>query len=418
MRVPLELPTGEKARSFLDYFNANLRERVRHGQGSSGRSESGKYVTDFTGPFSIAGGGTPLLRWTIVMSLDQGVEYLDVELADPSSAQGLPWEAEAQSFLTKVLSQALAEKRSQFFQRRFFHYVGPQLDGEYHLPGFRFAPVDPIDAEPAMRNAERVAAIDMNVDAVDRNNAWTIAQERANRHAARLSLLLNVGLREPRHVHTWVLPDLQHPNEPSVRLLAQYNAPGVYPSEMPKKGASCRPGRYIGSITARHRSLGDEVSLPNESRRILRAVDAAQPEIREAFDGAARLYQASCILAEHYPSAGLAYRVAAAEAASKGDATIQGFSAFVRKYTANTDDRDAVLNYLYGDVRSSHLHSGRFPLGEFERFHWFDMLGDPIAQEKRSFHFDCFSIVRDALVNWIVSLLPREIPQTEKTERS
>jgi hypothetical protein len=143
-----------------------------------------------------------------------------------------------------------------------------------------------------------------------------------------------------------------------------------------------------------------------EARRILRAIDSAAPKVRGAFDSAARLYQAAAVLGRYYPTAGLAYRVAAVEAASAGDSTAGRFAAFVRKHVSPRPDREKQINYLYGAVRSAHFHAGAFPLGEFDRPAIFDLVTDPMAAECSILQWQCVKLVREAIITWVASLLP------------
>jgi hypothetical protein len=172
---------------------------------------------------------------------------------------------------------------------------------------------------------------------------------------------------------------------------------------MPSKGESCRPGRFLGSISDTD-VASDALTLPTEARRILRAIDSAAPKVRGAFDSAARLYQAAAVLGRYYPTAGLAYRVAAVEAASAGDSTAGHFAAFVRKHVSPRPDLEKQINYLYGVVRSAHFHAGAFPLGEFDRPAIFDLVTDPMAAERSI--LQCFKLVREAIITWVASLLP------------
>ena len=68
------------------------------------------------------------------------------------------------------------------------------FDGQYWLPGYRFAPAWPADPEPWLLNAERVVVIDQNISAIDVYHAHVLANEAARRYSARLSLLLDIGL--------------------------------------------------------------------------------------------------------------------------------------------------------------------------------------------------------------------------------
>jgi hypothetical protein len=145
------------------------------------------------------------------------------------------------------MAAPMADRRLPFFKRSLFYYVGPQLDGEYWLGPVRFAPVWPDDDEPHAINVERAVSIDQVVLGIDQMDAWALARESSVRLAARLSLLLDQGLSDPSHDKLWVWPVKDAaPAERSLR--AQHGIYGYGPelTEMPKKGAVCRPGGLQG----------------------------------------------------------------------------------------------------------------------------------------------------------------------------
>lgn len=286
--------------------------------------------------------------------------------------------------------------------------MGPNLDGEYWLPGFRFAPILPEDPEPYLINAERPVCIDQVVQAIDELHARALAEESAIRQAARLSLLLNVGLYRPLGSSMlWVLPriDEQCP-ESSVRMQAIFTHPSALANAMPEKGAECSLGQYTGTLAARYRVASELQSLPREARKILRGIDQANPMIADAFDRCARLYQVASVCGRTFPSVGLAYRVAAVEAISAADNTVKGFSEFMRKYVKSSGDIESLLRYIYGSARSGHFHAGEFPMGEFSRQNYFDPLIDINTAHHDSINRSCDDLIREAVVNWMLMMVP------------
>lgn len=207
------------------------------------------------------------------------------------------------------------------------------MDGEYWLPGFRFAPVNPKDEQPFLMNAERIVSIDMNIDAVDGIHATALCEEASKRHAARLSLLLNHGLYGRAHDLRWGIPfENNGHTESSVRYIRYYSgcAPlGPVLNSMPSKGIDCPLGKYEGSLSAKYTTQGTMLSLPKEARRILRNIDNAKPELRIAFDNGARLYQIGAVIRSQFPSAGLAYRVAAIDAISQANGSRNKIKHFI-----------------------------------------------------------------------------------------
>jgi hypothetical protein len=153
---------------------------------------------------------------------------------------------------------------------------------------------------------------------------------------------------------------------------------------------------------------GELQSLPKEARKILRGIDKSEPAIADAFDRGARLYQVASVCGHLFPSVGLAYRVAAVEAISSADQYCKGFSEFMRKHLASRPGLDSILSYLYGYARSGHFHGGAFPMGEFERHQYFDPLMDTESVERDSIHRACYEITREAIVNWMQTMVPEE----------
>jgi hypothetical protein len=341
---------------------------------------------------------------------------LDVESANPD-AQTPGWETAVTEFVTSVLTAALVERRYKFFNRTLFFYIGAQVDGEYWLRGYRFAPAFPDDAEPFLVNAERVVAVDQDVYGIDQLHSQTVATEAALRHAARLSLLLNTGLYSAQAVQRWFYPvPADPPGSPSVRRQLGFFHPQMGVASMPRKGELCSLGAYKGSLAARYRVGGEMLSLPLEARRILRGIDSAAPLISDAFDRAARLYQVATVAGMSFPTLGLAYRVAAVDVISKTDPDSANFSAFMRRHVSSQPNIDAVLKYLYGDVRSAHFHAGEFAMGEFgpDLFR-FDAFMDSDYLQRDALHRTCFELTREAIVNWLNAVTP-EIPESADPE--
>src|SRR5437879_11480371 len=209
--------------------------------GSAGRAADGTFVSTVTGPFAVDQGHVEL-TWIIVKDAEGTLTRLSVEAVD-SNVPATRWQTAAYELATSVFAASLAERRQRFFRRSLFFYIGPQLDGEYWLPGYRFAPVYPGDPMPHLLNAERVVSIDQHVHAIDAMHATSLAEESARRHSARLSLLLNVGLYRQENTMRWVLPmNDGQPAAESVRLQHAFFHPRATISNMPEKGKLGGPG--------------------------------------------------------------------------------------------------------------------------------------------------------------------------------
>lgn len=407
MDIAIGLPSGPRQREFLDYLNAALRERMGSYGGSSGFTDDGKFETAVSGKTKFEASELDL-TWRITFLADGTLEKVSV-FADQIGESSRDWEISAHAFVTSVLSSVLSEKKQKFFKRNFFFYIGEQLDGEYWLPGFRFAPAYPEDPQPLFMNAERIISIDQEVEAIDEMHAFSIAEENARRHASRLSLILNIALYQNDNAHRWVIPDFDNKDElRSERLQLGFINDEIKLDVMPSKSAVCELGKYEGEIRANYRYMGKLISLPKETRRILKAVDNAHVSIKEAFDRGARLNQVSLQCGRLFPSVGLAYRVATIEAICKTENSKSNFSGFMREHVGSSDRIEKLLEYLYGSVRSAHFHGGEFPTGEFSRHYHFDAFSDVNDFDRDSMHRECFQLTRRAIVSWMLSLIAND----------
>ncbi len=404
-RIPLNLPQGDPQQSFLDHFNAALRQVSSNRSSSAGFHPDGTFRSAVTLPLLVD--AQPVtLTWTATKIADGTLKDIAIETGT-LGAEERRWAPIAQAIVTTALADALSNKRRRLFRRVRFHYVGPQLDGEYWLPGFRLAPALAEDTAPLLVNAERVVYLDFNVDAIDDVHAEGVAQEIARRHAARLSLLLNVGLFVPVPVDRWVIVNDQHPVTGSRRYFVGYLDPKPLPDEMPGKGVECRLGAYSGKLTEFYRYAGKRLQCPEETRRVLRGIDGAAPRIRDAFDRCARLWQVANVIGEQFPSAGLAYRIAAAEAITEGNPEYTSFADFIRKNAHSTIvDLEPALDFLYRSVRCAHFHGGQFPLGEFARVRFFDPVMDEHDVQSSNVRMIGSGILRNAIVTWILNAVP------------
>jgi hypothetical protein len=405
MEIQLNIPRGQRQQEFLDYLNAALRGRISSSTGSVGINSDGLFESTVTGPFSVDQ-GVIHLSWRIKKDAEGTLLGVTVDPTDPQVSDE-KWRTAAHDFITSVLATTLAETRTKYFRRSFFCYIGPQLDGEYWLPGYRFAPAYPGDPEPHLINAERVVSIDQEVTAIDEMHSFALADEASRRHAARLTLLLNTGLYRTELVQRWVWPIVEgKPSTESVRYQLGFVHPAANLTQMPKKEEQCSLGAYRGSLAARYRVAGEMLSLPPEARKILRSVDNADPLVTGAFDCGARLYQVAAVCGRYFPSVGLAYRVAAVEAVCQADRICNGFSDFMRTHITSQTNLEEILDYLYRVARSAHFHGGEFPMGEFRRHSFFDPLMDAEAIERDALHRTCYELTREAIVNWLSRLIP------------
>ena len=257
MRIPLGIPKGPAQARFLDHLNSIFRSSLSWGTGYAESHEDGTFESAVAGELSVEG-NTVTLEWKIIKSSNGTLEAIEVKNPD-SEVDDPIWRETAHELIHKAQSSALSNKLKTFFCRKLFYYIGPQLDGEYWLPGYRFAPAYPDDPEPVMVNAERVVYFDMKIQAIDKYCAEALADERAKRHAARMSLLLNVGLYLRQSELRWVLIPK---GEKSERYSLGFSSPSPCKPirKMPEKKELCDLGEYKGSLNAYY--YRGKLSLP------------------------------------------------------------------------------------------------------------------------------------------------------------
>lgn len=408
MEIKLDL-TKEKCDVFQEYLHASIRKLTGHIFGSAGsaryRSDGCYEVTMFI-DLPVESAAIPL-KLVMAIEPDGSLRKVDI-FPNADNVEISNWNEHAFSFITGVLSSALAENLSRFFCRSTFCRTGSDLDGEYWLPGFRFAPAMPENDMSYLMNAERYLYIDQEVDAIDQMHASDIASERALQYSARLSLILDVGLYKPPSGMRWFIENKE--GEGLISRLGQLgfkNSP--WPEVMPQKGADCRLGRYDTSVFSEHQNPTVPLLMcPKETRTILRGLNNSQPDIREAFDSCARLYQISLTAGRGFPTIRLAYQVGAVESITKNISGYKGFSDFIRKEFPLDNRADEFLDYLYGTIRSAHFHSGTFPLGEFnsQKFGW--GIGNKESHQNFNIDRDASKLIRQSIMNWVRrEIMPR-----------
>lgn len=401
MEIPLDLPP-DRQNEFLDQLNAELRAVSSSYSGSAGFLPDRSFEASITADLMLDAGPVPV-TWTVHKDPKgtlKTVSFLPATVDAPPPE----WGPKARDVVTRALTATVAVRRRTFFRRLAFRYFGRLLDGEYWLPGFRLAPALPDDDHPGARHLERYVNIDMQLQAIDDLHATALAHERARRHAARLSLILNVGLSNEPHEWVWVRSEGQEAETlGSSRRQRGFVHPPRHRTNMPAKGEECSLGRYSGDLMRNAHAGTGPLTCPPETRRLLRGADSRDYPVGEAFDACARLYHVALVAGRHFPSVALSYVVAAAEAASSSDVSYDGFSGFMRAHAESHPDIDALLDVLYGKIRSAHFHGGSFPLGDYSPFGIANPLPDQKHVEASGIQTTGFRLVRAAIVNWCLS---------------
>ncbi|MBA3023191.1 MAG: hypothetical protein KKG03_00540 [Gammaproteobacteria bacterium] len=399
MEITLNLDS-DKREIFLEYFHAAYRKlsgRFFSPEGQAGYREDGNYEIQLKFPLQIST-GSELLIWKILVGKDGALGHLDVS---SDTIPEVEWGAAATKFVNEVLVAALSGISTKYFYRHYFCRIGADLDGEYWLPGFRFAPAMSEDSNSFLRDAERYLILDQEVEAIDQIHGSDIATERALLYAARLSLILDVALYSPISGMRWFYAE-----DETGKLVSKLEPLGFAspnpPLKMPKKKSESRLGEYAGSVLdeARHPGL---LKCPVETRKILRGLEKCPENVKEAFDSCARLYQTALVAGREFPTIRLSYMVGAVEAVvQKVSGYSSSFSEFIRKEAELNESANELLNYLYSSVRSAHFHGGQFPLGEYQSSKWSLGLSDHTQTKNFNFDFSASRLLRKAIMNWVL----------------
>ncbi|MGF6507056.1 hypothetical protein [Paraburkholderia sp. 32] len=399
MKHSLSIAKGPKQRLFLAYLNSEFAKRAVRCQAALEITADGSFKARVHTVFGEDFGQIEL-QWVFDTSSTGELLSVDVSpVGEGIDGPAVDWENAAQDVVNSAFRSAFNERRTRTVRRQLLYYIGPQLDGEYWFRDVRLAPAMLDDPSPVSINSERVVALDFVVDSIDELDALYLASEFSRRWAARFSLLLDVDLYELHAAEqVWVYrPEVSR----SERLQrGVYDIP-VRLTIMPRKGSMFGAGARGSPIATYGRTTGT-LKMPPEARRVLRGLDDLAEPVKNAFDGAARLYQIGLSLLQRFPSAALAYRVAAIDALQQTEAGCNGFSEFMRKYSPKAAADPKVLDYLHSDIRSSHFHAGKFDLGEFSAQRHLDIVTDPDTAHHSRLRSLCFEITREALVNWML----------------
>ncbi len=332
-----------------------------------------------------------LIRWELVQASDGALRSLAAHV--PASAS----ESVARSVVDAAIRSAFAETTQTFVQRRVYAYIGPALAS----PSYWLSPdlcvsrvLDDDEGSLYLINAERLVALDMRVEAVDASHAGHLANLRAHRISALLSLALGVGLYTIPHAQVWVLHRTDGDSE-SLRLNRGAHLPGP-PADFPKKSKDYQPA--LSESWPIYGFMGGElIALPRKWRSLLRAIEA-DTAIGNAVDSAARLVQLSRVARVHSRTMALAYMVAAIESIPKRLGTGASFSDFAREHSPAGEVSDHYLDALYGRFRSGHFHAGSDPLSRPQRP---ADISDREAAELNELGFSGMMFLTGVLRNWL-----------------
>lgn len=405
VRIDTSQLDREESRLFLDYLAAAIREGGHPPTGSAGFEDDGSFIAELDATLERDEEELPV-TWVVRRNPEGEIPNVEVTLQSEGEMDS-EWEEVADEFISEVLESTLARDTEMFFHRTFFSYIGPRLDGEYWFGGIRIGPYPPDDSGgPMFGQSEQMVLIDQEVEAIDRSDSGKVAFERAQRMAVRASLLLGVGLFRPLPEFRWIQPIGDDGERQPQRVLLGNLPPAGQRDAMPEKGEEVEPGAFSETILDPASFRMPTLCFPNESRLILERLDSAPVSVEEGFDRCARLYHVGLVIGRRFPTAGLAYAVAAVDALAEAVGEDGKFKGFVREHVEpRTENKefDKLVNRLWHDLRSAHFHAGQFRLGDYEG-RSIDLMDLERFETQRRYGLS-HQLLRTAIMTWVFETL-------------
>lgn len=143
---------------------------------------------------------------------------------------------------------------------------------------------------------------------------------------------------------------------------------------------------------------GELVRVPRQIRNYYKGIKELSSSKEKYFRNCCRLYNLSLTAGQYEPTLMLAYMVNAVECLAKSEEKNRSFSEFMKKYLDKEYDKE-LSDFLYGNLRSGHFHSGEMFFTEYN-------IKLDISLEKGFILMqDRFNkgrnILRKALINWV-----------------
>lgn len=409
MKIELDVLDAGKSQDFLNYFIAQLKEKNKSpflGNASAGFNSSGQYETNIRDFIRTNDGRGTAIDWKITQNTDGTIPF--VEAVSKSDIASKKCSDHINEFVNNVLKLTLSEKKETFFYRSYYCFIhGSNLNGEYWIsPRLRIAPLYPKD-DSKLINAERIIVIDQLVDAIDKTHSYQLGDERASLLSAQLSFLFDLGIYKPIREERWVISR----NEDSKLIKNERKQLGIWdenqPDGMPNKGVICTLSTPIDSVYKHERCIGEDLAFPQETRKILKAVDATQYVNRLAFNRCCRLYQTALNAGRYHPTIKLSYMYGAIDSITQTTKNEKGFSEFMRKYYPSVTDE--FLEFIHSKIRSAHWHSGEFIMGESES-DWKETITNPDSHLRFNIIRNGHKALRTAILNWLFKEIVQEEP--------
>lgn len=341
---------------FLNYLDSELRGHIKSVFSSSDITSSGH--VSHTQAVIESNGVESNVNIVVVEDIIDGISCIRYE-GDDSSAELLIKES-----IVAASQKAIDQHEEEYYFCFHYCYVGEQLDGEYWFNGVRLAPFNYIEENKIVYNMERYVTLEINSTGLDEEQAKIVAVEKADRLIAIVSFLLDIGFYQPKNTHVWVLSEPHYTK--SVLAQRGFISQDQPRNKMPAKKKLCKSGGCDDVIVTMSR-MNDTIKLPKGYRDVFRLLDELSEDEKEIFCRAALMYQMSLNFGEEHPTVQISYMVSAIDTLSKVEKNTKdkNFGAFIRKYTKEYEEREDVIDFMHGKVRSGHFHSGEFQAGEY-----------------------------------------------------
>lgn len=384
-------------RYFIEHLDSTLRKHSNNSTGRSYYDESGDHINESSIIINI-NNSDDVLQLRITSTDKDHLKSIEFQCTESPKTEEF-----AHSLITQSLVNTLGIATTKFFRRVQYCYIGEQLDGEYWIKNTRIAPINPSDPTPFRCDVERYISLDMEVNAIDEQDAWSIAGYKADKLIAKLSMITDTGFYKPTLEQRWFIPE--DPNGPSELRQLGYFGHGPEITKMPRKGRLCKAGLVEGSMRSTMRYIGDSLKLPIETRRLLSALETKSANQNIAFENSALLYQFGLNAGRYSRTVKLSYLVASIDALCKAESTHNKFGKFLRHYAQATHSIDHLINFMHRDVRSAHFHAGEFPFGEFSLKKPTTIFKSSVDKISDHNFTECHKIIRYAISNWAALLI-------------
>lgn len=398
-KIPVSIGRANIPR-FLDYFAVAL-SRFKSDGSEAEQLVGGGFKENYRCLLPVEKGLEVLSIWTIDLTHDGALSPIEVSVpADVSDG----WQLIAETIVRETLIDMVNGRKSKFFQRHLFAYMGHPLDGEYYISGFRIAPSQPVSPFP-FGISEEVLILDLEAEGINAGHAATLGKVQATKTSSLLSLFLDIGLYPIRHTEArWV-----REGDGSYRSAQLgYKSDIPMPTRMPAKGQECKAGTSYEVDRLKEEPwvpARTGLQCPKDIRLLFRIFYSLPTLEQSSFLGASSLFQIGVVAGKHYPSLRVAYLAAAVDSLTK-DHTMNSFVELFSRLNPESDVDS--ITHLYRKYRSAHFHAGALPGGEL----LFVDYSNPILMiqreqlSKNSYLWSVRASTRTVLLRWLLERQP------------